>query len=433
MLRKPHWTLGLELGPHHLQFQDQYHEDLVARRFAALFDYAWGIRDVAWDASAVASGRLTLKLLDAVLPDGTPIQFGAEDASPTLVVPDLGRKDSLVIYAGVAKPQTKTPSVGDGSANPPTRYVKETSLAPDYASGTDPIRIEWLRPNVRLLHEGDKLNDFAAVACARVIRAAAGGLAIDETFVPPILSIHASPVIKIELRKLFDALVGRKALLARATRQTTEGAQRWLLSLLGSFVPRVADMIEEPHASPLALYRLLAELHGAIAPFSPVAAPNVGSFDYNHLDKVFSGLFGDLAVTLDALGAQHHRLIPLQRYDQTTLFAELKEPAIFRNEFFLGVIGMDVGAIRAEVPRQFKIGAWADLAQIVRTATIGVPLHPEARAPAALPDVPGVVYFRLEKNAAFTPIFKSGQIGIYHTPGLGVTDIALYAVDPGAM
>jgi type VI secretion system protein ImpJ len=436
MLQKPHWTLGLELGPHHMEFQDRYHEDLVAHRFERLSDYAWGIHEIEWAMGALAAGQLTIRRLDAVLPDGTPVACGTAESpsTPALTVRDLGPKNALIVYVGVPRVHANGPNVdeeGDGQAG--RRYAKESRMVPDFASATDLVRLEWLRPNVRLLLEGDRLDDFVTIPCARVIRTAAGTLSVDDTFIGPITSIRASPFIQAELRHLVDALLARRTALKNA--QATEAAdavRRWMLSLVGSFVPRVADLIDQPHATPLVAYRVLAEILGALSAFTREGDFRVPPFDYDNLGTVFCELFGNLSVMLDALSAQQHRRIPLQRIDENTLFAELKEPAIFRNDFFLGVAADDTEAVRRLVPLYFKIAAWSELSVVVRTATSGVPLQQDVRPPATLPQGPGVTYFRLEKNEAFTAIFKTGQLGIYQTTGIGVLDVALFAVEVGA-
>ena len=44
--------------------------------------------------------------------------------------------------------------------------------------------------------------------------------------------------------------------------------------------------------------------------------------------------------------------------------------------------------------------------------------------------MPGSVYFRLEKNEAFSPIYKTGELGLHHGGLPGVREISLYVVDP---
>jgi type VI secretion system protein ImpJ len=434
MLRKPHWTLGLELAPHHFQFQDAYHEELIARRFDALFDYAWGIYEMEWDTRVIAAGELALRRFEAIFPDGTPVSIGGSDgaATPALTLGDFGARGSLDVHVGFPRLLAGANVAVDGHGGQP-RYVRESSLVPDFASGTEPIRVEWLRPNVQILLAGDSLQEFMTLPAARIIRTPAGDLAFDETFVPPVLSVKASSYLQRELRELLSTMVARQAAMkGRQRRDAAEAVQRWIASILGSFVLRIADLVQQSRVHPLFAYQTLAELLGALAAFTRDGQHTVPRFDYDHLGATFAGLFRNLEAVLDALGAEQHRRIPLQRYDPTTFFAELNEPAIFRNDFYVGVGGSDLETLHRQVPHTFKVAAWNELPSAVSAATPAVPLKLVATPPATLPDANGVAYFKLEKNAAFSSIFKTGQIGIYHVSGLPVTNVALFAVDPDA-
>ena len=412
MLHKPYWTQGLELGSHHFQQLDRYHEELIAHRLEALFDHTWGVHQIRWDARAIGAGQLVLQKLDAILPDGTPIACDAAEggAVPAIPIRDLGPKNAMEVYVGIRRELAgvSAPSGHAGEAAAP-RYVRETVLVPDHATGLEPVRVECLRPNLQLLLEGQSLQDFVTLPCARIVRAASGQLAFDEAFVPPVLAVSASPYLRRELRTALDALMARQALQARtAPRDVTEVVQRWLASIIGSFVPRLADLVHQRYVHPVVAYRVLAELLGSLAPFTRAGTHRIPAFQYDQLGPVFAELFAGLGAVLDALGADRHRRIPLVRFDDTTLFADLSEPAIFRNEFFLRITGGDADDLRMRVPQHLKVASWTNLPEVVRSATQGVALKHEPRPPGALPGGPGTLYFKLEKADAFTPIIKTG-------------------------
>jgi type VI secretion system protein ImpJ len=190
--------------------------------------------------------------------------------------------------------------------------------------------------------------------------------------------------------------------------------------------------VHQRHVHPLTAYRTLAELLGALGPFGRSGTHRIPPFEYDRLGPMFAEMFSGLGALLDAVAAEHHRRIPLVRFDATTLFGDLSEPAIFRNEFFLRVSGGDAEELRIRVPQHFKIGAWPDLGSIVGTATVGVPIKHDPRPPSTLPNDQGAVYFRLDRGESFGSVTKHGQIGIHHIIGLPVTDVALFAVEPGA-
>jgi type VI secretion system protein ImpJ len=432
MAQKPHWPVDLVLTTHVFQFQDRYHEDLVAERFEAMFSYSWGVSELEWDLPSLGAGELSLRRLRAILPDGTPVAVDARDAEtcPPLSVRDIAPDGSLVVY--LATPRTGSRSSGADSIT--SRYVKERTLVPDYANGSAPAELEWLRPRLSLLREGERLDAYTVLQCARVVRSAAGALSLDLSFVPPVLSVGASTFLDLELRRALDALASQRLALRRLpSRDGGDGVRKWLISLMSGFVPRLADVIEQ-RAHPHDAYLVLSEIVGALASFTQQGDAPIPPFDFVHLGPVFANLFAAFHGILEALGAEQYRKIALRVSDAVTLYAELKEPGIFRKDFYLSVLGDDPERLRIEAPAKFKIASWSDLARVISTHSKGVTLRLEHVPPPSLPDVPGAVYFLLEKSEAFTPIYKTGELGIHHGGLPGVREIALYVVDaPGSM
>ncbi len=434
MLGKPHWVDGLDLTHHHFELLDRYHEQLIDDRLGALFEHAWGIREIRWDPRAIAAGQVSLRRLDAILPDGTPVACDAAEGAPgpTVAVRDIAPGAAVLVYAGVRQLQAGS-NVDDGAGAEPRRYRRDRVLVPDLTGGSESEHLDALRPNLHLLLEGEPRQDFVTLPCARVVRSSAGQLAFDESYVPPVLSVNASPYLRGELRGALDSLMARQVIASRSSAQdATEAVRRWIGSILGSFVPRMADLTHQRFVHPHAAYEVLAELVGALSPFTPSGTIPTPPFAYDRLGPVFARLFADLAMALDAVGAEHYRRLALVRHDPTTLFVDLKEPAIFRHDFLLGVTGTDLDDLRVRVPSQCKLGAWPVLEDIVKSATSGIPLKHEPRPPGALPGGVGTLYFRLQKSDAFSLVVKHGQMGIFHGTTLPITDMALFAVEPGA-
>jgi predicted component of type VI protein secretion system len=254
-------------------------------------------------------------------------------------------------------------------------------------------------------------------------------MGFDPTFIPPILTIGASRFLDVELRRALDGLQACRLALGRLPlRDGAEDVRPWLVSLIGSFVPRIADAIER-RAHPHQTYLLVAETLGALSAFTAQGDARIPPFEFYYLGPVFSVLFASLRSVLDALGAENYRRIPLSAADPTTLYAELKDPGIFRMAFYLGVAGDDVERIRREVPRIFKVASWRELAQVVRTRSKGVTLLAEGAVPSALPSIGGVVYFLLQKDEAFAPIFKTGELAVHHPEFPGIREVSLFAVE----
>jgi type VI secretion system protein ImpJ len=480
-MHKPHWTDGLELASHHLQTLDRFCEELVDHRLGVLFEHPWGIHEIRWDSRAIGAGQATLLKLDAILPDGTVVACDGANGipGPTVAIAKLAPGESMHLHLGVPRLRAGSSNVDEEGSKEQRRYRREKALAADLTGGSEPVEVEGLRPNLHLLLDTEPRQELVTLPVARVIRAASGQLAFDETFVPPVLAVSASPYLRAELVRALDALMQRQDIATRSTtRGVTEAVRRWLGSIIGSFVPRVADVVHQRFIHPHTAYCVLAELCGALSPFAaathgaataaqrpsgmpparppsmlppspngtvelPAFGPNGGAapaavparippFQFDRQGPVFADLFARLAVLLDAIAAEQYKRIPLVRYDPSTLCADLQEPAIFRRDFFLQVSGTDVDDLRTRVPAQCKVGAWPHLPEILKSATTGVLLQHEPRPPGTLPGGVGTIYFRLQKSEAFSLVIKHGQMGIFHGPALPISDMALFAVEPGA-
>ncbi len=432
-LDKPHWQIGIDLMPEHFQFQDAYHESLVAAQIEALFDYPWGIVHIDLDEQAIESGHVSLRELRAILPGGLPIACGTKEAptAPSRIVRELGEGESLQVYIGVANAHPGTVNVDD--ATDPTshrRYTRDVIRIFDLQNGTkEPVEVGRLRPNVALIFERERLDGFVTLPIARVVRKE-GRLAYEDTYIPPVLQVRGSRYLEEALRRLLGALLDQQNALENMVSSETNALwRRWALSVVSSHVAIVADIVEQGHHHPRDVYRQLRRLFGALSAFTPQREPAAPPFKYRELGETFHFLFENITAILNALGAEQYRLIPVHPYDANTLHVELLEPTIFRNEFFLCVQGSDVETLRNHVPRTFRLAAWHQLGAVRQASVTGVPLVPLAIAPAILPQTPGTVYFRLDKTVeAFEQIFRSGHLGIdVAMPNVKVT---LFAVDP---
>ncbi|MCL2722909.1 MAG: type VI secretion system baseplate subunit TssK [Polyangiaceae bacterium] len=432
-LDKPHWQLGINLMPHHFQYQDSYHESLVATQIEALFDYPWGIVHIDLDEQAIESGHISLRELRAILPDGLPIACGTKEApaAPSRIVRELGEGESLQVYVGVANAHPGTVNVDD-VADPTShrRYTRDVIQVFDLQNGTkEPVEVGRLRPNVTLLFERERLDGFVTLPIARVVRKD-GRLAYEESYIAPVLQVRGSRSLEQELRKLLGSLLEQqKALEDMVSNENNALWRRWALSVVSSHAAIVADIVEQGHHHPRDVHWQLCRLYGSLTAFTPQREPAAPPFKYRELGETFRFLFENITTMLNALGTEQYRIIPVRSYDANTLHVELVEPAIFRNEFFLCVQGADAEMVRGQVPRTIRLAAWNQLNAVRQAAVSGVPLLPMAVAPAILPQSPGAVYFRLDKKGdAFEQILRSGHLGIdVNMPDVKVT---LFAVDP---
>ncbi|WP_394848628.1 type VI secretion system baseplate subunit TssK [Pendulispora brunnea] len=438
MAMKPAWPLGLSIWPHHFSNADAYHEECVRRAVARVDGDAWGVDEIDWDVPALSRGQLVLQHLEATLEDGTEIRVGVGEGAKALSIPlsDLGSRTSLRVYVGLPIAQPGAPNVdAEGATRALHRYALSTHTLSDIANGGKTIDAQWLRPNVFLLTENDRLHSYDVVQCARLILDEAGNPMLDRSFIPPVWRIRASTCLTERLDALLSDLVARKT-WADSWKTSEAFADRRILlrSLLGGFIADVADLRSRRHTAPHDAYACLVEILFALAPFTATGeCPEPPPFNHRELDTTFLPLFEAIAEVLQSIGQARYRTIALvpTENDAWLLRADLHEPGIFDHEFFLAITGSDPGHLVEEAPKLLKIGALHDLMEMRYAAVSGVPLERRAR-PSGLPESNDTVYFWLDKRSdAFVAAMRTAWMGIYCRQLPGVTRIHLYAVQPG--
>ena len=73
------WHEGMLLSPQHFQQLSARLDSLVAWQTLAAAPFSWGIRRLVVDSGLLPTGLLRVLELEAILPDGTAVQYSAAD------------------------------------------------------------------------------------------------------------------------------------------------------------------------------------------------------------------------------------------------------------------------------------------------------------------------------------------------------------------
>ena len=189
MPKKPIWTEGLLVSQHHFQQQDRYHEALLQERMRSLFQYDWGVMELAVDERAVTSGQFRLQRFAAIWPDGsrTSCGEGGDDPLPeprsfeAAFRPELSK---LEVFAGLAYESEAAPNlVSKGLEH--ARFAGAVHKVADLNTGSSPQELQWAAPNFRIFFGGERHDGFALVQIAELVRQANGQPLLRDTYVPP--------------------------------------------------------------------------------------------------------------------------------------------------------------------------------------------------------------------------------------------------------
>ena len=200
---------------HHFQLQNRYFEDLIRFSTEALNVCPVGLSGISWNTEALQNGIVALTHAKACgfLPDGTPFLIPESDSAPEPL--DIRALLSPVAFSGticLALPALLRGGANCQDAN--TRYAPVEESYVDEVTGIDERRTEHGRKNFRLMLEEHVTEGWTVLAIGRVLRNGVGGLDFDPEFVPPSISLTASPRLLLIIRRLISLLEEKAAALA---------------------------------------------------------------------------------------------------------------------------------------------------------------------------------------------------------------------------
>jgi type VI secretion system protein ImpJ len=412
-LQKVLWTKGVLLNPQHLQMQDAYLEDLLEFRLDALLFCPWGFSRLELDREALAGGVLALTRAAGLFSDGLVFDAGGADpAPPPLPTHDHWRPDQteLVVHLAIPEQRAGAASISGQGAERLTRYRADVVLQRDETTGLAEKPVQVARKNLRLIPESESLEGYSVLPVARLRRAAAGAVELDAGFIPPLLSIGASPQMTGIVRRLVEVLAAKSTALAGMRRQRNVGladfgvsdvANFWLLYTVNTHLPRFRHLLESRAGHPAALYMAMSELAGSLTTFAgEVQAGAVPAYDHLDLTGCFGRLDALLHPLLEAAVPQKCVTLPLRRTEASVFAVALDEDRYFAApELYLAVAaaGRPEEVIR-RVPQLLKISSADRIEGLMRRALPGVALRHVPDPPAAVPLKLNYHYFAVERS-----------------------------------
>ena len=414
-LHSPHWGEGLLLCPQHLQHATRYHEALLDARLRALHPAPWGVEDLAFDPAALAAGDLKLTRLRATFPDGTVIDLAATGLAPPpirRIAPHFPPSAALLpVYLALPELHSDAPNVDPGGAStqalgldpgvtqaaPSPRFRRLTRPLTDLSSGADPRPIDLLVPTPLILFGSEPLDGHVLLPIAELRRAPDGAVVVVDAFIPPLLALTASAALRAALADLFaQALARWRALRSECHRRRVgltdldprDLGRLLLLQALGRALPRLAQIVDAPTASPRDAFDALLALAGELAAFTSegdlAALPR---YRHDDLRATFGPLLAGLRAQIHAALRVDYIDLALAPQGDGLWVAELTDDRLRRcSAVFLALAPQGAEHLAPEgVAELVKVAAWRRIHALVRGNSRGAPLRPARRPSAVLP------------------------------------------------
>ena len=439
---QPLWGRGILVSPQHFQQQVAYaawSAECIARLGLSC---PWGGINATFEPEALRLGRLQARHLHVRFQDGTLIDTdNADSLPPVLSLESESQEVTVVLALPLLRSNGGNCLKPEEVAERPVRYRQRWRDVRN-AYGDDTRQIAVMQPELTLRFAHQNNSDYLICPVARLQQDSQGTWQLDETFLPPLLTLQGSRWLVTQLEQLMTQLRARLCRLMAMRRESNERMADfavadvslfWLLNALNSAEPVLSELHQDPSRHPELLYRELARLAGSLLTFSLEhhleAIPR-----YRHAspEQVFPPLFALLDTLLEVSLPSRVIAIALEQGADREIWrgrlhdARLREGA----DFYLSVrSSLPPHQLQSRFPQLCKAGSHDDVAEVVNIALSGIAIKPLSHVPAAIPLRLENQYFALDLSTdAARAMLEAGNCTFYTPESLGDVKLELFAV-----
>lgn len=446
-IHRPLWAAGALLSPQ--QFQQQARWEAWNNQCVAQLGivHPWGVHTLAFDAEALRLGKLKATGLRVRLADGTLIDSDCTDRLPPALelatrLPEGSSGATVVLALALEQANGGNCLLDDASPERPLRYRRDWRQVQDLY-GDEQQSVAVLEHQLTLRLETDDNADYLTCPLARLQRDEQGVWSLDNSFMPPLLSISAHPGLLRQLDNLLTQLTARRQRLMSLRRESNERMADfavadvslfWLLNTLNSWQPILSDVLAHPARHPEQLYTVLAGLAGGLVTFSLEHDLDcIPAYRHEHPETVFVPLIRTLANLLETSLPSRVIAIPLKADGAHRWLGEISDlrlREVGTADFYLSVrCRLSAAQVQEQLPRLCKASAPAELDRLIGAALDGIPLRVLSHIPAALPVRLENQFFALDfSHILGRQALASGSCAFYVPGSLADLSLELFAV-----
>jgi type VI secretion system protein ImpJ len=428
------WSEGMFLAPQHFQQWDRYHEGLLQRRVSQLRHLAWGVSNLALNEEGLAIGEMAVLRFQGVLPDGLVVDCPGHDAPPPSrsvgqhFGPDRERLGVFLAAPMIAPgfPEYSPAGIHDGR---PTRYRASQIEISDAVAGGSGREVAVAAKNLRLIFEGESLQDHSWLKIAELGRAGTGGFTLAESYAPPCLRVSASGRLMDHLRRMLEILIAKSSEFAKLRRSrgaglasfsTAESASFWLLHTVNGAIPPLQHAFAGGAAHPEEVYLELARLCGFLYTFSSEGHPrDVPPYSHEDLAGTYGRLAERISALLDTIIPTKCTPIPMQKTRENMFVAQIQDDRVLAAEgaLYLAVLAeVPAEKVAREAPLKIKISSSDRVDQLITAALRGLGVKHLPAPPPEIPVQPGRQYFQVDKAGDHWEAVRSSRSMAFYLP-----------------
>lgn len=415
------------MRPHHFQQYDRYLEAYVEARAGALQPYSWGVTALELEPQALDIGKVSVRRLRAVMPDGTPVEFPSH--GPALAPRDIptdfanGR-----VFIGLPVRAGDGPEIApdnDGRITP--RFLSiGRGLRNSTERAAQEIEVQIGVPNLRLVLEGEPVDDLALLAVARVReRNADGAVVLDDDFLPPALDCGAHSGFGRFIGEIAALLRRRGEALSQMVDPTrADGVSTisdfLLLQLVNRFEPLFEHYAGLRPLHPERVYASALQLAGELSTFDGARRPpTFPAYVHDALDTAFVPLLRHIREALSIVTERSAVQLPIEARKYGVYISMIADQTLLRSARFVLAVKADVDSadLLRSFPSQIKIGPIEEIRNLVNLQLPGISLRALPVAPREIPYRSDTAYFELDKRNDLWSRLQGSASFAFHVAG----------------
>ena len=429
------WSDGLFLLPQHFQQQERYIERYVEARCQALVPHSWGFTEIEFEPDLLSIGKVALRRVAGVFPDGTPFRMPDDDPLPKPLDVGTDVRDQVLYLAVPLRRAGELDVDREAGADELVRHeVRELQARNDSSSSGDPAVLEVGTLRTRLLLASEVTQAYACIPLTHIVECRADRqVVLNEHFIPTVmhsrtagrLASFTSELLGL-LHQRGEALAGRVAATGRGA--AAEFADFLMLQAVNKYEPLMAHYAAQGDLHPEKLFQVLVSAAGELATFTATAKrpPKFPTYRHERLRESFEPVIIALRESLSKVLVQSAISIPIEPRRFGISVAIVSDRSLYGSAVFILAARADLPSeeLRRRFPTQLKIGPAEKIGDLVRLQLPGVPVSAVPVAPRQIPYHAGFAYFELDQSDAMWEQLKdSGGIAMHvagEFPGLAL-------------
>lgn len=430
VLTKPVWSEGMYLGPHHFQLQNRYFEDALNFVTGSLWRDAFGFAGLEIDKDALRNGTVALLHARGLFPDGLVFDLPGDDDPPKprafaeLFSP---LADHLTLHLAVPAFVQGGQNTSLESRSAVERYLATERKLPDQNTGLDERQIQIGCKNLQLVAKAEISDRLVTLPLVRVVRDGSGHFEIDQTFMPPSLSLRANPVLTGMLQRLIEILEEKSAVFTQEEQQSKgvfetgmsarHVAQYWFLHTLNSSLPALRHFLLSRQAHPEEIFREMSRLGGALCTFGLEVHPRtLPSYDHINPGACFAALDDHIRRHLEIVMPSKAIRIPLEQVQSYLYEGPVSDERCIGPSRWILEIKSSTSELEliAAVPKLVKVCSARFVVELIKRAVPGLTIHHLSSPPPQIAARVESQYFSIHRDGpCWEHITKTRQVGIY--------------------